>query len=223
MLTCNATGTEKLKPLVIGTSISPRALYRINYDSLPVIYRANSRGWMRNDLFSEWLKNLDQIFRIQNRQVLILVDNASSHFHNQPNVDKSRELDGSGSNSEESASDNNSEPEISTTLRGNRRGRGRPRLTRTNQSLSNGRGSRGSRSTGGSMGRYGSGYGRPHTIPNYSNVQLTNIKLEFLPKNTTAHLQPMDAGVIKSFKSKYKQKYIRHILTQFEKNEDIAK
>ena len=53
MLACNASGTEKLKPLVIGFSISPRVLHNVNYDSLPVLYRANSRAWMRNDVFSE--------------------------------------------------------------------------------------------------------------------------------------------------------------------------
>ena len=95
MLACNATETEKLKPLVIGSLISSRALFHINYDTLPVIYHANSRAWMRNDIFSEWLKDLDQRFRIQNHQVLLLVDNASSHFHDQSNIANINELRGS--------------------------------------------------------------------------------------------------------------------------------
>jgi hypothetical protein len=32
------------------------------------------------------------------------------------------------------------------------------------------------------------------------NVRLTNVAVHFLPPNTTAHLQPCDAGIIKSFK-----------------------
>ncbi|CAG8799282.1 6562_t:CDS:1, partial [Dentiscutata erythropus] len=46
-----------------------------------------------------------------------------------------RESDESNSNSEEEISDNDLEPEISTTLRGNRRGR--PRLTQTSQGSNN--------------------------------------------------------------------------------------
>ncbi|CAG8650870.1 11623_t:CDS:2, partial [Scutellospora calospora] len=68
-----------------------------------------------------------------------------------------------------------------------------------------------------------SGRSRPYTIPDLTGLRLTNIKLHFLPPNTTAHLQPMDAGIIKCFKSKYKQKYIQHLLTQFEQGEDIQK
>ncbi|CAG8761189.1 13873_t:CDS:1, partial [Racocetra fulgida] len=156
----------KLKPLVIGSSISPCALFRVNYDSLPVIYRANFRAWMRNDIFSEWLKILDQKFRIQNRQVLLLVDNASSYFHDQSNVLESHESN--EPNSDDEIFDDNLEPEVTPVLRGNRRGRGWPRLTRTNQSASNSRGCS-KRVTGGSIGRYGSGYGQPRTIPDYSN------------------------------------------------------
>ncbi|CAG8528831.1 23859_t:CDS:2, partial [Cetraspora pellucida] len=68
MLACNATGNEKLKPLVIGFSIST-------------------------------LKDLDQIFQIQNHQVLLLVDNAASHFHDQSNINNSYKLDKSNSDS----------------------------------------------------------------------------------------------------------------------------
>ena len=32
------------------------------------------------------------------------------------------------------------------------------------------------------------------------NINLTNVAVHFLPPNTTAHLQPCDAGIIKSFK-----------------------
>jgi len=37
-----------------------------------------------------------------------------------------------------------------------------------------------------------------HAIENPDS--LTNIKVHFLPPNTTAHLQPCDAGIINSFK-----------------------
>jgi hypothetical protein len=32
------------------------------------------------------------------------------------------------------------------------------------------------------------------------SVNLTNVAVHFLPPNTTAHLQPCDAGIINSFK-----------------------
>ena len=44
---------------------------------------------------------------------------------------------------------------------------------------------------------------------------LTNVKLFYLPLNTTTHLQPMDAGIIRSFKANYKQLFCRHLVKQF--------
>jgi len=46
-----------------------------------VIYRANKKAWMRSDVFIEWLNYLDYYFRTMNRKVLLLIDNAGSHFN----------------------------------------------------------------------------------------------------------------------------------------------
>ncbi|CAB4402409.1 unnamed protein product [Rhizophagus irregularis] len=54
-------------------------------------------------------------------------------------------------------------------------------------------------------------------------VDLTNIELVYLPPNTTAHLQPMDAGIIHSFKAKYKQEFCRHLIRQFDSGVDHVK
>ncbi|GET00208.1 tigger transposable element-derived protein 6-like [Rhizophagus clarus] len=148
LLATNAIGTQKLKPLVIGSSKNPRCLHRVNRNSLPCTYHANSKAWMRNDIFGEWLEYMNNKFRAQNRKILLLIDNASSHF----NPDEH----------------NNQVTE------------------HTNDSLN-----------------------------------LSHVRVHFLSPNTTAHLQPMDAGIIKSFKAIYKQHYIRHIIHQFEANVDL--
>ncbi|RHY23066.1 hypothetical protein DYB32_009312 [Aphanomyces invadans] len=39
-------------------------------------------------------------------------------------------------------------------------------------------------------------------------VTLLNVRVEMLPKNTTAHLQPQDDGIIAAFKAKMKQRQL---------------
>ncbi|CAG8793570.1 3961_t:CDS:1, partial [Racocetra fulgida] len=90
MLAANATETEKLKPIVIGSSIEPHALVRLNYDALPVTYRSNLKAWMRTDIFCEWITTLDNKFRLENRHILLLVDGATSHYN--PNDNNSQDM-----------------------------------------------------------------------------------------------------------------------------------
>ena len=85
---------------------------------------------MRSDIFGKWLEYINIIFWAQNRKILLLIDNASSHFN--PDKDNNQEIEESG------------------------------------------------------------------------NLNLSHVRVHFLPPNTTAHLQPMDAGIIKSFKAIYK-------------------
>ena len=114
MLTCNATGIEKLTPLLIHKYRNPRPLNGINKDSLPVDYYWNSQAWMQTSIWDDYLKKLDKKMCIYNRKILLLVDNAPTH--------------------------------------------------------------------------------------NLLDIELTNVTIHYLPPNTTAYLQPLDAGIIHSFK-----------------------
>lgn len=44
------------------------------------------------------------------------------------------------------------------------------------------------------------------------NVRLTNVKLVFLPPNTTSLIQPMDQGIIANFKKNYRSMILRHLV-----------
>lgn len=115
LVTCNATGSEKMKPLFIHKYENPRALRSINKNTLPVNYYWNSKSWMQVSIWNDYLKKLDFQMRTLGRNIILLVDNAPTHAL-------------------------------------------------------------------------------------YENTHLTNVKIEHLPPNTTAHLQPCDQGIINSLK-----------------------
>ena len=51
----------------------------------------------------------------------------------------------------------------------------------------------------------------------HSLTCIVNMKIVFLPKNTL-HWQPLDAGIIRSFKMKYRQKLIRYVIAHANDN-----
>jgi hypothetical protein len=173
----NATGSHKIRPLVIGKSLNPRCFKNINKSALPVIYRANSKAWMRSDIFIEWLKHLDYYFRTMNRKVLLLIDNAGSHFN-------SKRLEKDDDDDDDDCEDGDGDNEM---LESNSKQKSKKQKKKA----------------------------KP--------INLTNIELVYLPPNTTAHLQPMDAGVIHSFKAKYKQEFCKHLIRQFDSGIDYVK
>ncbi|XP_019240669.1 PREDICTED: tigger transposable element-derived protein 6-like [Nicotiana attenuata] len=134
MLMCNALGTEKLKPLVIGTVAKPRCYKNVDMASLPHInYFYNKKAWITREIFKTYMLRLNAKFEDENRKILLL-NNAT-----------------------------------------------------------------------------------PHDIEEYES-QLTHIKVHYLPPNTTSHLQPADAGTIANFKVKYKSRFIKHLIDEYERN-----
>lgn len=79
LLTCNSTGTEKLNPLFIHKYQNPRPLRGIKKDTLPVDYYWNNTSWMQVSIWNDYLKKLNKKMRDENRNILLLVDNAPTH------------------------------------------------------------------------------------------------------------------------------------------------
>lgn len=87
VLACaNASGTHKLKLLVIGKFAKPRALKNVH--ALPVHYKYNKRAWITREITKDWFDNL---FLPQarahcaaaglpdNAKILLVLDNCSAH------------------------------------------------------------------------------------------------------------------------------------------------
>lgn len=77
-LCCNATGTEALKPMVIGQRKTPRCFKNFQ-PSLLVDYYYSSKGWMNTAIFQEFLQKLNRRMALQKRKIALIVDNHSSH------------------------------------------------------------------------------------------------------------------------------------------------
>jgi len=120
----NADGTDMRKLLVIGKAKKPRCFGAWSPNDI-VTYCSNAKAWMTGSIFMEWLEAFNDDMKAQQRNVLLLLDNASSHGH---------------------------------------------------------------------------------------TPALSNVRLEYLPPNTTAHLQPMDGGIIRATKAYYRRHQGRHFL-----------
>ncbi|KAH9051911.1 hypothetical protein Ae201684P_017391 [Aphanomyces euteiches] len=128
-LTTNATGTDAIDPLFIGTASKPRCFGGKTGAELGLNYQSSKKGWMNAEIFNTYLKSLNKMIGEQGRKVLMLIDNAP-----------------------------------------------------------------------------------PHRV--FDTTDLSHVNVKMLPKNTTAYLQPQDAGIIASFKSKIKQRQLENALEQ---------
>ena len=129
----NASGTDKREPLIIGHARRPRCFGKRPASHLGYnFYYNNKKAWMTGAIWLDWLQKFDKEMERQNRQVILLVDNCSSHL----------------------------EPEF----------------------------------------------------------DLKATRLEFLPPNTTAQLQPLDAGIIRTFKAYYRRQFLQLAILKDEEN-----
>lgn len=53
------------------------------------------------------------------------------------------------------------------------------------------------------------------------DLALTNVRIAKLPPNTTPCLQPLDAGVIASFKARYRGRQMAKAIDRIESDEDV--
>ena len=83
----NATGTHKLKLVLIGKSAKPRCFKHVNMDALPVIYKSRRNAWMNSEIFTEGFKKdfvpaVKSHHRSQNihsPKARLLINNCSAH------------------------------------------------------------------------------------------------------------------------------------------------
>ena len=47
-------------------------------------------------------------------------------------------------------------------------------------------------------------------------LTLSNIKLQFLPPNSTSKVQPLNQGIIKALKARYRKKLLQHLIGQMD-------
>lgn len=78
VICCNGDGSHKLPLWIIGRHAKPRCFKSINRENLGCKYRNNSKAWMTQAIFWDWLKDFNR--RMANRQVLLILDNCSAHI-----------------------------------------------------------------------------------------------------------------------------------------------
>ena len=82
MLLCVSAAGDKFPPLIIGHAEKPRCFAAngiTSHDILPTLYRSNRSAWMTSEIFTEWLLNLNAQMESEDRQVLLIIDNAACH------------------------------------------------------------------------------------------------------------------------------------------------
>lgn len=86
LTTCNASGTHKLRPVMIGKAQKPRCFINLTSQSLPVRYFGQKSAWMTGVEFENWFKKefvpeVKTFLRSKHLplKAVLLVDNAKVH------------------------------------------------------------------------------------------------------------------------------------------------
>jgi hypothetical protein len=74
-----STGTHKLKFVVIVKFARLRCFGNDFVPNYIVDYYNNEKDWMTKIIFEDWLKKFNARLKLENRNILLLVDNATSH------------------------------------------------------------------------------------------------------------------------------------------------
>ncbi|KAH7822741.1 putative tigger transposable element-derived protein 4 [Monocercomonoides exilis] len=82
LLAASMTG-EKLCPLVIGKSKSPRCL---KGKFLPTLYNHSKKSWMNAVIFNDYVKRLNEKMSISHRKIALIVDNCAAHSADSVNL-----------------------------------------------------------------------------------------------------------------------------------------
>lgn len=78
MLCVNMAG-EFEKPLIIGKIGKQKCIDNIKTDDLGIIWKSNAKAWMTRDIMTEWLLDFDHRMFQAKRNIILFLDNASSH------------------------------------------------------------------------------------------------------------------------------------------------
>ncbi|KAK6188354.1 hypothetical protein SNE40_004541 [Patella caerulea] len=76
---CSAAG-EKLKPLVVAKESRPPSLQDCNMDELPVRWLQNKNSCMTAEIFSNWLRELDEQLEQQDRHIALFMEMIPGHL-----------------------------------------------------------------------------------------------------------------------------------------------
>lgn len=79
VMLCASMCGEKVKPLVVGKASKPRCFKNVDVTKFGVDWKVNEKAWMTSSLMTEWLEELNQQMKLQQRKILLFLDNATSH------------------------------------------------------------------------------------------------------------------------------------------------